>query len=104
MAPPPRRPPTGGGGFWGSGGRKGGGLPPSTGSKKRGLAAFIHTKIDPDHEGEGLGSALISSALDATRDRGLSVLPFCPFVRAFIERHPEYAELVPECNREEFGL
>jgi predicted GNAT family acetyltransferase len=73
-------------------------------SKKRGLAAFIHTQIDARHEGDGLGSTLISSALDATRDRGLSVLPFCPFVLAFIERHPEHAELVPECNREEFGL
>jgi predicted GNAT family acetyltransferase len=73
-------------------------------SKNRGLIAFIHTEIDPEREGEGLGSRLISFALDSARERGLAVLPFCPFVRAYIERHPEYADLVPEDHREEFGL
>jgi predicted GNAT family acetyltransferase len=66
--------------------------------------AFTHTEIDERMEGKGLGSKLISEALDDARGRGLSVLPFCPFVRGYIERHPDYADLVPEPDRARFGL
>ncbi|HEY3189047.1 MAG TPA: GNAT family N-acetyltransferase [Solirubrobacteraceae bacterium] len=69
-----------------------------------GLIAFVHTEIDKDHEGEGLASTLIAAALDDARERGLAVLPFCPFVNAYIERHPEYVDLVPAQYRERFGL
>jgi uncharacterized protein len=73
-------------------------------SKARGMIAFIHTEIDDAHEGEGLGGQLVSAALDAAREQRLEVLPFCPFVRGYIEAHPEYADLVPADHREEFGL
>jgi uncharacterized protein len=66
--------------------------------------AFTHTEIDPRFEGRGLASQLIRAALDDVRMSGLPVLPFCPFVRAFIEHHPEYVDLVPEARREAFGL
>lgn len=69
-----------------------------------GLIAFIHTEIDERMEGHGLASQLIAFALDDARARGMAVLPFCPFVNAYIARHPEYAELVPENHRGEFGL
>ena len=69
-----------------------------------GLIAFIHTEVDEAHEGEGLGSKLIAFALDDARARGLEVLPFCPFVTAYLQRHPEYVDLVPESRREVFGL
>ena len=69
------------------------------------LIAFLHTEIDPSLEGLGLGSRLIGSALDDARERGLEVLPFCPFVNEFIRRHrKEYVGLVPERYRREFGL
>jgi uncharacterized protein len=68
------------------------------------LLAFIHTEIDDRFEGHGLGGRLISFALDDARERGLAVLPFCPFVNGYIERHREYAELVPEAYRDQFGL
>jgi uncharacterized protein len=71
---------------------------------KPGLIAFIHTEVDPEFEGHGVGSELIREALDEVRDRGLDVLPFCPFVNAYIEKHPEYIDLVPESRREAFGL
>lgn len=71
---------------------------------KPGLIAFIHTEIDERLEGRGLGSTLISSALDDARERGMAVLPFCPFVNAYIQRHPAYVDLVPEGYRAEFGL
>jgi uncharacterized protein len=66
--------------------------------------ALIHTEIDPAHEGEGLASRLIAGALDAARAEGALVLPFCPFVRGFIEKHKEYVDLVPVDRRAEFNL
>jgi uncharacterized protein len=66
--------------------------------------AFVHTEIADRFEGQGLGSRLVSHALDDARARGLAVLPFCPFVRSYIERHPEYLDLVPEQKRDDFGL
>jgi uncharacterized protein len=65
---------------------------------------FKHTEIDDRFEGQGLASRLISFALDDARARGLAVLPFCPFVRAYIQRHREYVDLVPEGRRGEFEL
>lgn len=74
--------------------------------KRRGhLIAFIHTEVSPEYEGKGLASRLISAALDASRAEGMAVLPFCPFVRGYIEKHPdEYLNLVPENLREDFRL
>jgi len=69
-----------------------------------GRIAFTHTEIDERMEGHGLGSKLVASALDGARERGLAVLPYCPFVRGYLTRHPEYVELVPEDERARFGL
>jgi predicted GNAT family acetyltransferase len=55
---------------------------------------FTHTEVDPDQGRSGLGSTLVRAALDDVRARGLTVVPRCPFVRGWIERHPEYADLV----------
>ena len=72
--------------------------------RRPGRIAFIHTLIDPRFEGHGLGSQLVSSALSAARSEGLSVLPFCPFVRGYIAGHAEYLDLVPEGARANFEL
>jgi len=56
--------------------------------------ALVHTDISPRLEGRGLGATLVAGALDDIRARGLHVVPICPFVRAFLQRHPDYAELV----------
>jgi predicted GNAT family acetyltransferase len=66
--------------------------------------SFVHTEIDDRFEGRGLGGRLVSAALDDVRSRGLSALPFCPFVRDYIARHPAYLDLVPEAQRAQFGL
>lgn len=71
---------------------------------KPGQIALIHTEVDERFEGQGLGGRLISFALDDARERGLAVLPFCPFANAYIQRHPEYIDLVPEDRRAGFGL
>jgi uncharacterized protein len=66
--------------------------------------AFTHTEIDPRFEGQGLGSALVKGLLDAMRERGAQVLPYCPFVKSWIQRHEEYVDLVPADKREKFEL
>lgn len=68
------------------------------------LIALVHTEVVPAFEGQGIGGALARFALEDARASGTAVLPFCPFVNAYIQRHPEYAELVPESLREKFGL
>ncbi len=72
--------------------------------RRPGTIAFLHTEIDPGHEGEGLGGILVSAALDEVRSEGAQVLPFCPFVRSYIEHHPEYLDLVPPERRAALGL
>lgn len=66
--------------------------------------SFVHTEIDPRFEGQGLGSILIRQALDTVRARGGTVLPYCPFVKHFIAKHPEYLDLVAQDRRAGFGL
>ena len=58
------------------------------------VVAFLHTEVDPTAQRRGLGSALVAGALDDARRRGLRVVPLCPFVDAYVRRHPEYADLV----------
>jgi uncharacterized protein len=72
--------------------------------RREGLIALIHTEIDSRFEGRGLASQLIAAVLDEARAGDVSVLPFCPFVNAYIARHPSYGDLVPEEFRSEFGL
>jgi predicted GNAT family acetyltransferase len=55
---------------------------------------LMHTEVDKDLEGEGIGSQLVAGALDDIRRRGLSIVPLCPFVSAYLRRHPEYSDLV----------
>jgi predicted GNAT family acetyltransferase len=66
--------------------------------------AITHTEVDDRFEGQGLGGRLVAFALDDARERGLAVLPFCPFVAGYIQRHRQYVELVPEDRRDEFDL
>ena len=64
--------------------------------------AFEHTVIAAEYEGMGLASQLVRSALDEARASGRNVLPFCPFVRSFIQRHPAYVDIVGQPQR--FGI
>src|SRR5919205_1128922 len=62
---------------------------------RRGRIAFVHTEVYKSYEGLGLGSRLARAALEDARARGLEVMPFCPFIAGFIERHlDEYRDLV----------
>ncbi len=66
--------------------------------------SLLHIEVDDRFEGKGVGSLLARRSLDAAREEGLSVLPHCPFVKHYIERHPEYLDLVATEERERFGL
>ena len=61
---------------------------------KYGRLALIHTQVLPDFEGRGVGSALARFALDDARRRGIRVIATCPFVRAYVQRHPETHDIV----------
>jgi uncharacterized protein len=61
----------------------------------RGRIAYLHTKVYESYEGLGLGGRLARAALDHARARGLNVMPFCPFIAGYIERHlDQYGDLV----------
>jgi len=64
-----------------------------------GRRIFTHTKVDDAFEGHGVGGALASAALDDVRAAGLEVVPRCPFIAAYIDRHPQYADLVHHPDR-----
>jgi predicted GNAT family acetyltransferase len=59
-----------------------------------GVITFVHTEVPPELGGKGIGSKLIRGALDQVRAEGLKVIAQCPFVKAYIEKHPEYADLL----------
>jgi predicted GNAT family acetyltransferase len=60
-----------------------------------GERVFVHTEVSPAEGGHGIGGALARAALDDVRARGLAAVPMCPFIAAWIRRHPEYRALVP---------
>ncbi|MFG1947920.1 GNAT family N-acetyltransferase [Nonomuraea sp. NPDC048826] len=60
---------------------------------------FTHTEVLPEHSGKGLAGRLIGHALDLTRDTGLKVVPRCEYVAGYIERNPEYQDLVDSVTR-----
>ena len=59
-----------------------------------GVLTIRHTEVPEELGGRGIGSALIRGVLDTARAQGLKVKPLCPFAKAYIERHPDYADLL----------
>ena len=53
-----------------------------------------HTEVSPSMEGKGVGGALIRHILEGVRAQGKTVIPICPFAKSYIQRHPEYQDLV----------
>ena len=69
-----------------------------------GTMTLPHTEVDPSMGGRGLGTELVAGVLAAARERGVTVLPYCSFVRHYIQQHPEEMDLVAEDDRPHFGL
>jgi uncharacterized protein len=59
-----------------------------------GVITLSHTEVPPKLGGQGIGSALVRGVLELVRARGLKVIAKCPFVAAYMGRHPEYNDLV----------
>ena len=59
-----------------------------------GVLTILHTEVPKALEGRGIGSALIRGVLDIARSQGQKVIAVCPFAKSYIERHPEYADLL----------
>jgi uncharacterized protein len=60
------------------------------------IVTFVHTEVPPELGGRGIGSKLVKGALDLVRSDGLKVIAKCPFVKAFIDKHGEYADLLQQ--------
>lgn len=63
---------------------------------RAGRHIFVHTEVSNDYGGKGVGSALARFALDDVKAQGGTVVPLCPFIAAWIQRHPEYREMVDQ--------
>ena len=63
-------------------------------SERDGKLYLIHTEVPRQLGGRGYANALVKTALEYAKANHLTVVPYCPFVRAYLERHPEYAPLV----------
>lgn len=55
-----------------------------------------HTEVEPVAEGRGVGSALVRAALETVREQGMQIIPSCPFVEAYLKRHPDQQDLLAE--------
>jgi predicted GNAT family acetyltransferase len=64
-----------------------------------GSVDIVHTEVDEQFEGRGIGGELAKAALDAARAEGLTVKASCPFVAEYIRDNPQYADLLDSTDR-----
>lgn len=64
--------------------------------ERGGVVVFPHTVTEPEFGGQGVASALARRSLDEAREAGHRVIPSCSFYAGWIEKHPEYADLVEQ--------
>jgi hypothetical protein len=63
-----------------------------------------HTVVPEAFEGKGVGGKLARYAMQYARERGLKIIPLCPFMAAYMAKHPETHDLVHPTYRERIGL
>jgi hypothetical protein len=63
-------------------------------AEQNGKLYVLHTEVPEAMEGHGIGSALVRAAMDHAREKGVKVVPMCPFARAWLNRHHDYDEMV----------
>ncbi|RYY69010.1 MAG: N-acetyltransferase [Chitinophagaceae bacterium] len=56
--------------------------------------SLLHTEVDPSLEGRGVGTAIVEKVLKAIEEKGLQLIPLCPFVVAYIKRHPDWERII----------
>lgn len=67
-----------------------------------GRRVFYHTVVDEAYGGQGLASRLVAAALKETLDAGIAVVPVCPYVRSWLERHPDVAAQTSPADASDF--
>ena len=67
--------------------------------EQSGVVVMTPTEIDAAFGGQGIGGQLAQAALDDVRARGLTVVPMCSFIAAWINSHPDYSDLVQGAHR-----
>ena len=63
------------------------------------IIAYTHTKVEPQFEGQGAGSALAKAAMDDARAKQRTVVPICPFLTEWLTGHPEYEPILARSTR-----
>ncbi|WP_338106376.1 GNAT family N-acetyltransferase [Micromonospora terminaliae] len=63
------------------------------------IIAYTHTEVAPEFEGQGVGSLLARAVMDDAREKGRTVVPICPFLSGWLEKHPEYDGIVARSTR-----
>lgn len=63
------------------------------------IIAYTHTKVEAPFEGHGVGSALARTAMDDARAKGRTVVPICPFLKGWLDKHPEYENIAARTTR-----
>jgi predicted GNAT family acetyltransferase len=63
------------------------------------IIAYTHTEVTPEFEGRGVGSLLARAVMDDARANGRTVVPICPFLSGWLEKHPEYGSIVARSTR-----
>jgi predicted GNAT family acetyltransferase len=66
-----------------------------------GVRVFVHTGVRDEFEGQGLAAQLVRRGLDDARAEGLGIVPLCPYVRSYLERHPDDADLIDQARWDE---
>lgn len=65
----------------------------------KGVIFLTHTEVPKELEGKGIASKMIHSVLSEIESRQLKLVPICPFVKAYLSRHPEWKRLLDEHHR-----
>ena len=63
------------------------------------IIVYTHTEVRPAYEGKGVGSALARSVLDDARARERTVVAVCPYISGWLDKHPEYGDIVARTTR-----
>ena len=70
----------------------------------KGSIMFTHTEVPEHHGGKGIGTALIEAGLRSARERGLKVIPICPFFAAYMQKHQDVQDLLDDVWRRKLGV
>jgi predicted GNAT family acetyltransferase len=61
---------------------------------RRGFRILVHTEVPRELQGRGVGTRLVKAALDDARTHHHQVIPACEFVKSYLQRHPEYSDVL----------